>query len=69
MAEGAAPHVIDYAGKMAQSSRELLREAFAADFKKTLRKINWPNKDISLSGALEQEWSSGVEKLLALQGP
>ena len=67
MAEGAAPHLIDYASKMAQSLWEVLREAFTADFKKILTKINWPNGEISLSGVLEQEWSSAVEELLVLQ--
>ena len=67
MAEGAAPHLIDYAGKMAQSLWEVLREAFAADFKNVLMKMNWPNREISLSGVMEQEWSSGIENLLVLQ--
>lgn len=46
-----------------------MKDAFARDFEKTLTKMKWPGKDVTLSGRLEQEWASGVEKLLDLQEP
>lgn len=46
-----------------------MKDAFAREFEKTLTKMKWPGKEVTLSGILEQEWASGVEKLLDLQEP
>ena len=46
-----------------------MKAAFAADFEKTLVKMKWPGKELTLAGNLRQEWSRGVETLLELQEP
>ena len=46
-----------------------MKDAFASKFEITLRKMQWPNKDLSLVGHVEQEWSEGVRRLLELQEP
>ena len=46
-----------------------MKDAFAGDFEATLKKMQWPGKDVTLDGQLEQEWTNGVEKLLELQEP
>ena len=46
-----------------------MKSAFALEFEKTLTKMKWPGKDVTLAGKLEQEWTAGVEKLLDLQEP
>lgn len=68
-AEDAAPHLVDYVDLSAQTLWKQMKEAFARDFQETLTKIQWPGKDIVLSGRLESEWMEGVEKLLDLQEP
>ena len=68
-AEDAAPHLLDHVEDTAKSLWQQIKDAFAADFEQTLVKMKWPDKDISLEGPLEQEWSAGVERLLDLQDP
>ena len=46
-----------------------MKDRFAGQFEKTLSKVKWPSKDITLFGKLKQEWSNGVEELLELQEP
>ncbi len=46
-----------------------MKDAFAREFEETLRKMKWPGKDVTFAGKLEEEWKSGVEKLLNLQEP
>lgn len=46
-----------------------MKDAFAKGFEETLRKMNWPGKDVTLEGALEQEWANGVKRLFDLQEP
>jgi len=46
-----------------------MKDAFAGGFGETLKKMNWPGKDVTLEGALEQEWANGVKRLLDLQEP
>lgn len=46
-----------------------MKDAFGGDFEKTLTKMKWPGKDITLAGALEEEWIEGVKRLLELQEP
>ena len=46
-----------------------MKDAFASDFEGTLKKMQWPGKDVTLDEQLEREWMGGVNKLLELQGP
>lgn len=46
-----------------------MKDAFAGEFEATLRKMQWPGRDITLDGQLEREWTGGVRKLLELQEP
>lgn len=46
-----------------------MKTAFASDFEATLKKMQWPGKDVTLDGQLEREWTDGVKKLLELQEP
>ena len=46
-----------------------MKDAFASKFEITLKKMQWPNKNTSLEGPVEQEWSEGVQRLLDLQEP
>ncbi|KAL8703341.1 MAG: hypothetical protein Q9201_003477 [Fulgogasparrea decipioides] len=68
-AEDAAPHLVDHVDQTAQSLWKQMKDAFAGDFEKILTKMKWPGKGVTLAGALEQEWTEGVERLLELQEP
>ena len=68
-AEDAAPHLVDHVDKAARTLWKHMKEAFAGDFERTLKKMNWPRTDISIDESLEQEWVEGVGKLLELQEP
>lgn len=46
-----------------------MKDTFASEFEATLKKMQWPGKDLSLGGQLEHEWIDGVKKLLELQEP
>ena len=68
-AEDAAPHLVDHVQHMARSLWKQMKDSFASDFEKTLKKIHWPGKDIILQGKLKDEWVQGVYTLLELQEP
>ena len=68
-AEDAAPHLVDHVDQTARILWKQMKDAFAGDFEATLKKMQWPGKDVGLDGSLEQEWSEGVKKLLELQEP
>ena len=68
-AEDAAPHLIDHVDGTARTLWKQMKDAFAGEFEKTLKKMKWPGKDVTLSGHLKEEWKAGVEKLLDLQEP
>lgn len=68
-AEDAAPHLIDHVDRTARTLWQQMKNAFASDFETTLKKMQWPGKDVTLDGQLEQEWTDGVKKLLELQEP
>lgn len=68
-AEDAAPHLVDHVDQTARSLWKQMKNAFAADFEVTLGKMQWPGRDVTLQGPLEQEWADGVKKLLELQEP
>lgn len=46
-----------------------MKDAFASEFETTLKKMQWPGRDLTLDGQLEREWIDGVKKLLELQEP
>lgn len=66
-AEDAAPHLIDHVDQTAQILWKQMKDAFASDFEVTLKKIQWPGKDVTLQGSRETEWADGVKRLLELQ--
>ena len=68
-AEDAAPHLVDHVGQTARTLWSQMKDAFASEFEETLKRMNWPRKDIDLTAVLELEWTAGVEKLLDLQEP
>ncbi|KAL2039510.1 hypothetical protein N7G274_007782 [Stereocaulon virgatum] len=68
-AEDAAPHLVDHVDRTARTLWKQMKDAFASDFEATLKKMQWPGKDVTLDGDLEQEWHDGVKKLLELQEP
>ena len=68
-AEDAAPHLVDHVEETASSLWKQMKNAFASDFEKTLKKMKWPDKSITVTGSLEDEWIAGVERLLELQEP
>ncbi len=68
-AEDAAPHLVDHVKRTAEALWNQMKSSFGNDFEKTLKKIQWPGKDVALRGELEQEWKEGVKKLLELQEP
>ncbi len=68
-AEDAAPHLVDHVDRTARLLWTQMKDAFATDFEKTLKKMQWPSKDTILQGTLKQEWTEGVKKLLELQEP
>jgi len=68
-AEDAAPHLVDHVNRTAEALWKQMKSTFGSDFEKTLKKIQWPGKDVALEGELEQEWEDGVKKLLELQEP
>jgi RAD50-interacting protein 1 len=68
-AEDAAPHLVDYVENSAASLWKQMKGAFSVEFEKTLKKTQWPKKDITFTPNLEKEWTTGVERLLELQEP
>ncbi|KAL6721051.1 hypothetical protein ACLMJK_000151 [Lecanora helva] len=68
-AEDAAPHLVDHVDSTTRALWKQMKDTFGNDFERTLKKIKWPAKDITLDGSLEQEWTDGVKKLLELQEP
>lgn len=68
-AEDAAPHLVDHVDRTTQILWGQMKDAFASEFEETLRKMQWPSKNLNLTADLEQQWTAGVEKLLDLQEP
>jgi hypothetical protein len=68
-AEYAAPHLVDHVENSTRTLWAQMKAAFSADFEKTLKKMKWPGKDVTMDRGLDREWSAGVLKLLELQGP
>ena len=68
-AEDAAPHLVDHVDRTAHLTWQQMKGFFAQDFEATLKKMKWPGKDVTLEGPLQEEWSTGVRRLLDLQEP
>ena len=68
-AEDAAPHLVDHVEQAAKSLWNQIKNAFGSEFETTLAKIKWPGKDLSLDDGLEDDFTTGVERLLQLQEP
>ena len=68
-AEDAAPHLIDHVDRIAWTLWRQMKDTFGGDFSKTLKKIRWPERNITMDEHLKQEWTNGVKRLLELQEP
>lgn len=68
-ADGAAPHLLDHIDKTAKHLRHRIEDAFAADFEKLLKKMQWPKPDAVVPAALQDEWRRCIVRLLDLQRP
>lgn len=68
-AEGAAPHLIDSVEQDTSKLKEDIQESLVRDFHETLRKIKWPQKEVSFGGRLVSTWSEQATLLLRLQEP
>lgn len=68
-AEGAAPHLINYADKLALASRQDLKRIFGDRLQKTLEDMKWPTRQLNSTGTLLDQWRQDVELLIDLQIP
>jgi len=68
-AEGAAPHLLDHIVQQVHTLRETIRQSFADDLEKTLKKMHWPKAVETVPMALQKEWTNNVGRLLDLQRP
>ncbi|RAL15465.1 RINT-1 family protein [Aspergillus homomorphus CBS 101889] len=68
-AEGAAPHLVDYVGKLVSALREQMKDNFSQRLQETMDRMKWPSKDLQFSDDVHGEWKENVELLLGLQIP
>ncbi|GAB1194642.1 hypothetical protein APSETT444_003888 [Aspergillus pseudonomiae] len=68
-AEGAAPHLVDYIGKLASALRDHMKTDFTKRLQGTLEEMKWPSKDLYFPDNLRAQWKEYVELLLDLQTP
>ncbi|KAF7596417.1 hypothetical protein BBP40_001724 [Aspergillus hancockii] len=68
-AEGAAPHVVDYVGKLASALSEHMKTDFTKRLQGTLQQMKWPSKDLYFPDDLRAQWREHVELLIDLQTP
>ncbi|KAA8646227.1 hypothetical protein EYZ11_001481 [Aspergillus tanneri] len=68
-AEGAAPHLVDYVGKLTSVLREQMKSDFTRWLQETLEQVKWPSKDLNFPESLQIQWKENVELLLDLQIP
>jgi len=68
-AEGAAPHLLDHIIQQVQGLRHTIRNSFAEDLGKTLKKLSWPRALETIPMAVQKEWATNVGRLLDLQKP
>ncbi|PLB36103.1 RINT-1 family protein, partial [Aspergillus candidus] len=68
-AEGAAPHLVNYVGKLASALREQMKTDFTKRLQGTLEQMKWPSKELHFPDDLHVQWKENVELLLELQIP
>ncbi|KAF5867355.1 hypothetical protein ETB97_000124 [Aspergillus alliaceus] len=68
-AEGAAPHLVDYVGKLASALRDHMKTDFTKRLQGTLEQMKWPSKDLYLPDSIKAQWKDHVGLLLDLQTP
>ncbi|KAI2866693.1 hypothetical protein CBS63078_5456 [Aspergillus niger] len=68
-AEGAAPHLVDYVGKLSSALREQMKSDFAQRLQGTMEQMKWPSKDLHFPEDIQAQWRENVELLLGLQKP
>jgi hypothetical protein len=68
-AEGAAPHLIDWVTAKTNHVEKELHSALSKDFKTALDEMQWPQKDLNLSGDILSVWTEKADLLLDLQEP
>lgn len=66
-AEGAAPHLVLHVKKLSKAVWIQVENSYGNIFKKTLKKMGWPRKDITIDEHLVEEWQNGIEILLDIQ--
>ncbi|GAQ36393.1 hypothetical protein AtubIFM54640_003444 [Aspergillus tubingensis] len=68
-AEGAAPHLVDYVGKLSSALREQMKSDFAQRLQGTMEQMKWPSKELNFPEDIQAQWRENVELLLGLQKP
>ncbi|RAH72338.1 RINT-1 family protein [Aspergillus aculeatinus CBS 121060] len=68
-AEGAAPHLVDYVGKLVSALREQMKSHFSQRLQGTMDRMKWPSKDLQFPNDVQLEWRENVGLLLDLQIP
>ncbi|PYH40430.1 RINT-1 family protein [Aspergillus saccharolyticus JOP 1030-1] len=68
-AEGAAPHLVDYVGKLVFALREQMKNNLSQRLQGTMDRMKWPSKDLQFSDAVLADWKENVGLLLDLQIP
>ncbi|CAI7635781.1 unnamed protein product [Penicillium glandicola] len=68
-AEGAAPHLVDYADKLASALRQQMKKYFGDRLQKTLEELKWPTRQLNITDQLLARWREDVELLIDLQLP
>ncbi|EEA27470.1 hypothetical protein EYB25_001535 [Talaromyces marneffei] len=68
-AEGAAPHLVDHAERLANSVKNQLQDRLSGRLQNVLDKLKWPSRELVLNEAFIQEWVTSVDLLLDLQEP
>ncbi|EMD00111.1 hypothetical protein BAUCODRAFT_365546 [Baudoinia panamericana UAMH 10762] len=68
-AENAAPQLLHHIEQRVRVLRGTIRQSFAQDLERTLKKMGWPKATETVPIALENEWAKNVGRLLDLQKP
>jgi RAD50-interacting protein 1 len=68
-AEGAAPHLVDQVETQANTVEEELRTGLVKDFRSTLEKMKWPQKELKLTSSIMSTFTEQAQLLLELQEP
>jgi hypothetical protein len=68
-AEGAAPHLVDHAEKLASALKQQMKTYFGDRLQKTLESMKWPTRELNITDDLLTQWRQDVELLIDLQTP